>query len=237
MLSAPALISSFHGAMSAVMSLTRPASTCWRRPPPPHVWNRSGTSPCWSSVVSLVLNASFSLTWMSIVTLGWAAVYSAARSFQRLSPGSLFWMWYQVMVTGSPPAAADSLAAVVGAAVAAVDGALVAAPLEHAPTTSIAVAASAAIRPRDIDMCPRSSCSESCEIVTACFGSGTLCMLDFGRQPRIESFVRLSHKLVETFDGRGYTRAMTARSEAAPGRNGTTIAVIAREAGVYAPTV
>src|SRR6476661_2174278 len=114
MLSAPALISSFHGAMSAVMSLT------------------------------------------------WPAVYSAARSFQRLSPGSLFWMWYQVMVTGSPPAAADSLAAVVGAAVAAVDGAVVAAPFEHAPTTSIAVAASAAIRPRDIDMCPRSSCSESC---------------------------------------------------------------------------
>jgi len=30
---------------------------------------------------------------------------------------------------------------------------------------------------------------------------------------------------------------MTARSEAAPGRNGTTIAVIAREAGVSAPTV
>ena len=53
-----------------VMSLTRPASTCWRRPPPPQVWNRSGTSPCWSRVVSLVLNASFSLTWMSIVTFG-----------------------------------------------------------------------------------------------------------------------------------------------------------------------
>ena len=40
------MISSFQDAMSAVMSLTRPASTCWRRPPPPHVWNRSGTSPC-----------------------------------------------------------------------------------------------------------------------------------------------------------------------------------------------
>ena len=88
-------------AMSAVMSLTRPASTCWRRPPPPHVWNRSGTSPCWRSVVSLVLNASFSRTWMSIVTLGWAAVYSSASFFHRLRPGSLFWMWYQVIVTGS----------------------------------------------------------------------------------------------------------------------------------------
>ena len=207
MLSAPALISSFHGAMSAVMSLTRPASTCWRRPPPPHVWNRSGTSPCWSSVVSLVLNASFSLTWMSIVTLGWAAVYSAARSFHRLRPGSLFWMWYQVMVTGS---AGASVGATEGAPVSGgatdAEGAVEAPPPVHADTartrTSIAVAASAAIRPRDIDMCPRSSCSESCEIVTACFGSGTLCMPDFGRQPRIESFVRLSHKLVETFDGR-----------------------------------
>ena len=83
----PALIVSFQDAMSAVMSLTRPASTCWRRPPPPHVWNRSGTSPCWSSVVSLVLNASFSLTWMSIVTFGWAAVYSSASAFHRLRPG------------------------------------------------------------------------------------------------------------------------------------------------------
>ena len=53
---------------------------------------------------------------MSIVTLGLAAVYSSASFFHRLRPGSLFWMWYQVIVTGSP-AASDgaTLSALAGA--------------------------------------------------------------------------------------------------------------------------
>src|SRR5690349_2781164 len=131
------------------MSLTRPASTCWRRPPPPHVWNRSGTSPCWSRVVSLVLNASFSLTWMSILTFGWAAVYSSASFFHRLRPGSLFWMWYQVMVTASAAFDASLLGADVAAADAAVVDAAVGAVVAALPVQADATRARAARIPTD----------------------------------------------------------------------------------------
>ena len=147
------------------MSLTRPASTCCRRPPPPQVWNRSGTSPCWSRVVSLVLNASFSLTWMSIVTFGWAAVYSSASVLPQAEA--------RVVVLDVVPGDRDRLAGGLGRRGAggargrrrrrgrgAVDGAGVAAPpLEQAPSTNIAVAARAAIRPRDIVISRRSSTS------------------------------------------------------------------------------
>ncbi len=89
---APGLISLAHDDTSAEMSLTRPAFCCSRSPPPPHDWNRSGGVPAWRSVVSLVLNASFSRTVMLTLTFGWAAVYSSASVCHRLLPGSLFWM-------------------------------------------------------------------------------------------------------------------------------------------------
>src|SRR5262245_55106045 len=57
---AASLRSPIHGWTSAVMSLTRPASTCSRSPPPPHDWNRSGGSPAWRRGAIAVLNASFS---------------------------------------------------------------------------------------------------------------------------------------------------------------------------------
>ena len=235
------------------MSLTRPASTCWRRPPPPQVWNRSGTSPCWSRVVSLVLNASFSLTWMSIVTLGLAAVYSSASSFHRLRPGSLFWMWYQVIVTGSP-AASDGAALVgacAGAVAGAVDGALDAAPPpEQAANTNVAVAARAAIQSsghRHQSSLLTSLITNSCEIASTStrFSVAATLRRCATRVRRVNPTtaspssnpVRREPSRVETFGPRALHSAHDARRSAAAGRNGTTIAVIAREAGVSAPTV
>ena len=57
---AASLRSPIHGSTSAVMSRTRPASTCSIRPPPPHDWNRSGGSPACRRGAIAVLNASFS---------------------------------------------------------------------------------------------------------------------------------------------------------------------------------
>ncbi len=64
---------SFHAPTSAVMSLTIPASACWKSTPPPQVWKMSGGSPAWMTVVSLVLKASFSSGVISNVTPGCAA--------------------------------------------------------------------------------------------------------------------------------------------------------------------
>ncbi len=74
MLIAPGLTVLAQDATSAVMSLSAPASACWAIVAPPQDWNRSGTSPPWIWVASLVLNASFSRTVMLIFTLGCAAV-------------------------------------------------------------------------------------------------------------------------------------------------------------------
>ena len=83
------------------MSWTSPASTCSRRPPPPQDWNRSGTSPAWRLVCSAALNASFSITVMLIVTLGFASMNSLAMSCQTVIMGSVFWICHHSMVTGS----------------------------------------------------------------------------------------------------------------------------------------
>ena len=83
------------------MSFSRPAWTCSAIPPPPQLWNRSGTLPPARSVASFALKASFSRTVMLTFTLGCAAVYSSARACQSDRPGSLFWMWYQSISTGS----------------------------------------------------------------------------------------------------------------------------------------
>ena len=74
MLRAPALIVSFHEAMSDVMSFSAPASAWDAMIPPPHDWKRSGTCPAWIWVASFVLNASFSRTVILIVTFGWSFV-------------------------------------------------------------------------------------------------------------------------------------------------------------------
>ena len=98
---APGLIVSCQSATSAVMSCTRPASTCSRRPPPPHDWKRSGGVALLESVASLVLNASFSLTFRLIVTLGCSGHVLVGKVLPEVLPGSLFWMWYQSISRGS----------------------------------------------------------------------------------------------------------------------------------------
>src|SRR3954447_26964307 len=125
--SAPGLIVSFQDAMSDVMSLSAPASACAAMIPPPHDWNRSGMSPAWIDVASLVLNASFSRTVMLIFTFGCAAVYASAIAWKSDLPGSPVVMCRQLMVRGAPPPAVDgaALEAVLGAALAAVEAAVV----------------------------------------------------------------------------------------------------------------
>ncbi len=51
---------------------------------------------------------------MLTLTFWCAAMYSSARAFHRLRPGSLFWMWYQVISTAA--GVADGAAVAVGAA-------------------------------------------------------------------------------------------------------------------------
>ena len=58
----------------AVMSFSRPASTCSFITPPPQLWKMSGASPDCITVVNLVLKASFSRTVISMLTFGWAAM-------------------------------------------------------------------------------------------------------------------------------------------------------------------
>src|SRR3954466_7866651 len=145
---APGLIVSFQDAMSDVMSLSAPASACAAMIPPPHDWNRSGMSPAWIDVASLVLKASFSRTVTLIFTFGCAAVYASAIAWKSDLPGSPVVMCHQSTVTGAPPAVdgaaleavlgaalAGVEAAVVGAAVAAVVGAVVAVLPPHAAAT------------------------------------------------------------------------------------------------------
>src|SRR3954465_10473567 len=109
--------------MSDVMSLRAPASAWAAMIPPPHDWNRSGTSPAWIEVASFVLNASFSRTVMLIFTLGCAAAEGSAIDWKSVLPGSPVVMCHQSTVTASPPPAAvdgASLVAVLGASVGAV---------------------------------------------------------------------------------------------------------------------
>ncbi len=54
--------------VSAVMSLTSPASICCWSTPPPQVWNRSGALPDWVSVVILALKSSLAIGVTLIVT-------------------------------------------------------------------------------------------------------------------------------------------------------------------------
>ena len=143
MLKAPGLIVSFQGATSAVMSLSKPASTWAAMMPPPHDWKRSGTSPDCIDVASLVLNASFSRIVMLILTLGWAAVYASAIPWNIVLPGSPVVICHHSIVTGaaaSDGAAEDSDgasdAATDAAADAAAEGAVVALLLEQALNSS-----------------------------------------------------------------------------------------------------
>ena len=61
----------------------------------------SGGSPDCMTVVSLVLKASFSSTWISMVTFGCRAMYSSAIDCQRFLCSSAVEMCHQVTVTGS----------------------------------------------------------------------------------------------------------------------------------------
>src|SRR5919197_1007266 len=67
-----------HDLVASVRSCTRPASACCLSTPPPHDWNRSGALPDWVVVVSLALNASFSIGVILMVTLGCCAMYALA---------------------------------------------------------------------------------------------------------------------------------------------------------------
>ena len=95
------------------------------------------------SLASFVLNASFSLTLMLTFTFGCAAMYSSASAFHSDSPGSLFWMWYQSISTGSSATegAADGAAV---RPIGALDGAVLGLDPEHAAvmiaTTAIVLA-------------------------------------------------------------------------------------------------
>src|SRR4051794_29436335 len=87
-----------QGWTSLVRSFTRPASACCLRTPPPQLWKRSGALPDWVVVVSLALNASFSITLILMVTLGCCAMYCLATWAQTGCSGSVFWMCHQLMV-------------------------------------------------------------------------------------------------------------------------------------------
>ena len=63
-----------YGAAASVMSCTAPALTWSSSTPPPHDWNRSGTSPAWMFVWIAGLNASLFITVMLIVTFGCSAM-------------------------------------------------------------------------------------------------------------------------------------------------------------------
>src|SRR6478735_72969 len=71
---APSLRSPTKSDEASVMSCTKPASTWSRNPPPPHDWNRSGTSPDCRLVCRAALNASFSITVILILTFGLASM-------------------------------------------------------------------------------------------------------------------------------------------------------------------
>src|SRR3954454_24372392 len=169
---APGLIVSFQDAMSDVMSLSAPASACAAMIPPPHDWNRSGMSPAWIDVASLVLKASFSRTVTLILTFGCAAVYASAIAWKSDLPGSPVVMCHQSTVTGAPPPAVEGAslvptlgaslaaveAAVVGAVVAAVVGAVVAVVPPQAAATMEIMATAPANRQRVLTM-GTSSCT------------------------------------------------------------------------------
>src|SRR5882724_8946467 len=93
---------SFQAATSAVMSLTIPASACWKSTPPPQVWKMSGGLPAWMFVVSFVLNASFSSGVISNLTPGCAASNWCAMSAHFDSIGSVFAMCHHLIVLVDP---------------------------------------------------------------------------------------------------------------------------------------